>query len=228
MTKADKGPGNRAGAGALTELLLERAGKFSPSRWMPVGGLVLREHFLNWISSRRRWHSSSGTPRLVGMEARGESAVLRGVAHFGGTGARAASAKQMKVTLQLEVAQRLMGKRTMTITASCCARLQLDYEPRGWFQNSPRAAFPAPNVDSACVTLGAARRTLAARTARCLREDRETPSQRRKMMLKLLKTRWPAEEKLQQAFTGMNISPMERAEKLSLEQFVNLTKLLAC
>lgn len=50
-------------------------------------------------------------------------------------------------------------------------------------------------------------------------------SQRRKMMLKLLKTEWPA-EKLQAAFATLNISPMERAEKLSLEQFVALTKLL--
>ena len=51
-------------------------------------------------------------------------------------------------------------------------------------------------------------------------------SQRRKMMLKLLKTEWPA-EKLAQAFTELNISPMERAEKLSLEQFVALTKILS-
>ena len=51
-------------------------------------------------------------------------------------------------------------------------------------------------------------------------------SQRRKMMQKLLKAEWPA-EKLQQAFTELNISPMERAEKLRLEQFVALTTLLS-
>jgi 16S rRNA A1518/A1519 N6-dimethyltransferase RsmA/KsgA/DIM1 with predicted DNA glycosylase/AP lyase activity len=51
-------------------------------------------------------------------------------------------------------------------------------------------------------------------------------SQRRKMMLKLLKQDWP-KEKLEAAFAELQISPMERAEKLSLEQFVALTKILS-
>jgi 16S rRNA (adenine1518-N6/adenine1519-N6)-dimethyltransferase len=51
-------------------------------------------------------------------------------------------------------------------------------------------------------------------------------SQRRKMMLKLLKQEWP-KEKLEAAFAELKISPQERAEKLSLEQFVALVKILA-
>jgi 16S rRNA (adenine1518-N6/adenine1519-N6)-dimethyltransferase len=51
-------------------------------------------------------------------------------------------------------------------------------------------------------------------------------SQRRKMMLKLLKQDWSA-DKLAAVFAGLKISPQERAEKLSLEQFVELTRLLA-
>jgi 16S rRNA A1518/A1519 N6-dimethyltransferase RsmA/KsgA/DIM1 with predicted DNA glycosylase/AP lyase activity len=52
-------------------------------------------------------------------------------------------------------------------------------------------------------------------------------SQRRKMMLKLLREDWPA-EKLERAFAGLKIPLQERAEKLSLEQFVALTgKLLS-
>ncbi len=47
-------------------------------------------------------------------------------------------------------------------------------------------------------------------------------SQRRKMMLKLLKQDWPA-ERLAAVFPELNISLQERAEKLSLEQFVGLT-----
>jgi 16S rRNA A1518/A1519 N6-dimethyltransferase RsmA/KsgA/DIM1 with predicted DNA glycosylase/AP lyase activity len=50
-------------------------------------------------------------------------------------------------------------------------------------------------------------------------------SQRRKMMLKLLKQDWAA-DKLASAFAELSISPQERAEKLSLEQFVALTKKL--
>ena len=45
------------------------------------------------------------------------------------------------------------------------------------------------------------------------------------MMMKLLKQDWAA-DKLATAFAELKISPMERAEKLSLEQFVKLTKLL--
>jgi 16S rRNA A1518/A1519 N6-dimethyltransferase RsmA/KsgA/DIM1 with predicted DNA glycosylase/AP lyase activity len=48
-------------------------------------------------------------------------------------------------------------------------------------------------------------------------------SQRRKMMLKLLKEDWP-EEKLERAFETLGISTRERAEELSLEQFVALTE----
>ena len=47
--------------------------------------------------------------------------------------------------------------------------------------------------------------------------------QQRKMMLKLLKQDWP-EQKLKQVFQQLCIPPRERAEKLSLEQFVQLTE----
>jgi isopentenyldiphosphate isomerase len=43
------------------------------------------------------------------------------------------------------------------------------------------------------------------------------------MMLKLLKQDWP-EQKLKQVFQQLCIPPRERAEKLSLEQFVQLTE----
>ena len=51
-------------------------------------------------------------------------------------------------------------------------------------------------------------------------------SQRRKMMLKLLKMDWP-KEKLEVVFAGLKIPPQERAEKLSLAQFVALTENLS-
>jgi len=45
------------------------------------------------------------------------------------------------------------------------------------------------------------------------------------MMLKLLKSDWPL-EKLTGAFAELKISPLERAEKVSLGQFILLTKIL--
>jgi len=80
-------------------------------------------------------------------------------------------------------------------------------------------------VDSACVKL--------VRRARPLLSEKETEtfvrivkrsfSQRRKMMAKLLKEDWPAEQ-LQKAFADLGLSPQTRAETVSLDQFVGLTK----
>ena len=47
--------------------------------------------------------------------------------------------------------------------------------------------------------------------------------QQRKMILKLLKQDWP-EQKLKHVFQQLYIPSRERAEKLSLEQFVQLTE----
>jgi len=82
-------------------------------------------------------------------------------------------------------------------------------------------------VASACVTL-ARRQTewlspdLRAEFARLVKL---AFSQRRKMMLKLLKQQWPA-DKLEAAFAALGIPPQARAETLGLEQFVNLTRRL--
>jgi 16S rRNA A1518/A1519 N6-dimethyltransferase RsmA/KsgA/DIM1 with predicted DNA glycosylase/AP lyase activity len=50
-------------------------------------------------------------------------------------------------------------------------------------------------------------------------------SQRRKMMLKLLKADWP-EAGLMRAFAEVGLSPQTRAERVSVQQFVALTSLL--
>jgi len=51
-------------------------------------------------------------------------------------------------------------------------------------------------------------------------------SQRRKMMLKLLKQEWKAEA-LEQGFTSLDLPSQIRAESVSLLQFAQLTTLLA-
>jgi 16S rRNA (adenine1518-N6/adenine1519-N6)-dimethyltransferase len=135
--------------------------------------------------------------------------------------------KMMVVTLQLEVAERLMAPADGDHYGILTLLVQLDFEPRSWFKIPPGCFFPSPEVDSACVCL--VRRA----TPLLPEEQRETFrkivkkafSQRRKMMLKLLKQDWP-KEKLEAAFAALSIPPTERAEKLSLEQFAALTKLL--
>lgn len=135
--------------------------------------------------------------------------------------------KMIVATLQLEVAKRLLAEADDDDYGILTLLVQIDFEPRGSFKIPPECFFPSPDVDSACVCLE--------RRAEPLLPDNLRPafvkivkrgfSQRRKMMLKLLKQDWPA-DKLAAAFSELNISPMERAEKLSLEQFVRLTKLL--
>jgi 16S rRNA (adenine1518-N6/adenine1519-N6)-dimethyltransferase len=135
--------------------------------------------------------------------------------------------KRMTVTLQLEVAQRLMARADDDDYGVLTLLVQLDYEPRSWFKIPASCFFPSPEVDSACVTLVRREKPLLPDEQRVtfVKIVKRGFSQRRKMMLKLLKAEWPL-EKLEQAFSQLNISRQERAEKLSLEQFVALTELL--
>ena len=51
-------------------------------------------------------------------------------------------------------------------------------------------------------------------------------SQRRKMMLKLLKQDWSG-EKLERAYAASQLSPQIRAEAISLDAFIQLTRSLS-
>jgi 16S rRNA (adenine1518-N6/adenine1519-N6)-dimethyltransferase len=135
--------------------------------------------------------------------------------------------ERMVATLQLEVAHRLMAKAGDEDYGVLTLLLQLDYELREWFKIPAGCFFPAPDVDSACVVLIRRAQPLLPENQReiFVKIVKRAFSQRRKMMLKLLREDWPA-EKLVDTFTVLKISPQERAEKLSLEQFVALTQFL--
>jgi 16S rRNA (adenine1518-N6/adenine1519-N6)-dimethyltransferase len=135
--------------------------------------------------------------------------------------------ERMVTTLQLEVAQRLMAQADDDDYGVLTLLVQLDYEPRDSFKIPADCFFPAPNVDSMCVVLQRRARPLLAdgQRAAFVKIVKRAFSQRRKMMLKLLKQDW-AVDKLASAFAELSISPQERAEKLSLEQFVALTEKL--
>ncbi|HEV2394821.1 MAG TPA: rRNA adenine dimethyltransferase family protein [Verrucomicrobiae bacterium] len=135
--------------------------------------------------------------------------------------------QRMVVTLQLEVARRLMAQPGQKDYGVLTLLVQLEYQPLHWFKIPTSCFFPEPEVDSACVSLhrrsefqlSPAQRALFARIVK------RSFSQRRKMMLKRLKTEWPDAE-LDRAFTETGISPQARAETLSVEHFVRLTKCL--
>jgi 16S rRNA (adenine1518-N6/adenine1519-N6)-dimethyltransferase len=135
--------------------------------------------------------------------------------------------KMLVATLQLEVARRLMARADDDDYGILTLLVQLDFQPRGWFKIPPECFFPSPDVDSACVCLVRRATPLLPENLRpdFVKIVKRGFSQRRKMMLKLLKQDWAA-DKLAAAFAELKISPQERADKLSLEQFVELTKLL--
>ena len=105
--------------------------------------------------------------------------------------------------------------------------VQLDFEPRQTFKIPAGCFFPQPDVDSACVVLVRRAQPLLPET---LRRDfhkvvKRAFSQRRKMMLKLLKQDWPAPA-LEKAFAGTGLSLQIRAEAVTLDQFAAFTTLL--
>jgi 16S rRNA (adenine1518-N6/adenine1519-N6)-dimethyltransferase len=238
LTKADKVLEIGPGLGPLTELLLQKAGEVLAIE--KDGRLVelLAERFnskfkiqdakfdllhadaLEFLKREPRdwrdWKLVANLPYSVASPMLVELAC----------GARAP--KMLVATLQLEVAHRLMARADDDDYGVLTLLVQLDFEPREWFKIPAPCFFPAPDVDSACVCLVRRPTPLLAEEPRktFYRLVKLAFSQRRKMMLKLLKQDWP-KEKLEAAFATLNISPQERAEKLNLEQFVALTRLLS-
>lgn len=255
LTSADKVLEIGPGLGPLTELLVERAGEVlaieKDGRLVeflqksfgleagkpPVAGAVesetdaeeeenesgmlglLHEDALEFLKREprdwSRWKLVANLPYSVASPILVELAC----------GER--SPQRMVATLQLEVAKRLMAKADDDDYGILTLLVQVDFEPCGYFKIPSGCFFPEPGVDSACVTLIRRPQPLVAGPQRetFVRLVKLAFSQRRKMMLKLLKQNWPV-ERLTEAFAKLGISPQERAEKLSLKHFVQLTTLL--
>ena len=135
--------------------------------------------------------------------------------------------ERMVVTLQAEVVHRIAAPTDGDDYGILTLLLGLRYQVKEWF-NIRRGCFhPVPDVDSACISLVRRPTPLldAAGSVVFTRLVKRAFSERRKMMLKLLKSVWPAEV-LDAAFAEVGISPTERAEKVSLEGFVALTRII--
>ena len=132
---------------------------------------------------------------------------------------------RMVATLQIEVAKRLLAKPGAPDFGLLTLLVQLDYAPQGWFKIPASCFFPEPDVDSACVCLRRREPPLLRGEERgaFIQLVKRSFSQRRKMMLKLLKEDWP-EQRLTQEFERLKLSPQIRAEEVSLEQFARLAQ----
>lgn len=133
----------------------------------------------------------------------------------------------MVVTLQLEVAERIAAQAGSEHYGLLTLLVQLGYSAAGQFKIPGTCFFPEPEVDSACITLRRRDEPLVPLADKpvFLKIGRQAFSQRRKMMFKLLKQHWP-EARLGKAFAETGLDAKVRAEAVSLEQFVNLTRLL--
>jgi 16S rRNA (adenine1518-N6/adenine1519-N6)-dimethyltransferase len=135
--------------------------------------------------------------------------------------------ERMIATLQIEVAKRLMAKPNSPDYGVLTLLVQLDYEPLDWFKIPAGCFFPQPEIDSACVVLARRNPLLLAPEQHdtFARIVKRSFSQRRKMMVKLLKEDWTS-DRLGRAFAAVPLAAQTRGEAVSLEQFVTLTKCL--
>ena len=234
LTKSDKVLEIGPGLGPLTELLLERAGevlaiekdtrlhrvlaeRFIPGSRSGESLHLLRDDALDYLRRAPRdwtgWKLVSNLPYSVA------SPLLVELAQSD------RCPERMVATLQIEVAKRLMARPGEKDYGLLTLLVQLQFEPLGWFKIPATCFFPEPDVDSACVALRRRQPNLLDRDrARGFyRIIKRGFSQRRKMMLKLLKAEWPLPA-LEEAFARLNLSPQIRAENVSLEQFVQLTR----
>ncbi len=233
LTPADRVLEIGPGLGPLTELLLEKAGSvlaiekdrrlvdFLKKHFAPAPNLELRcDDALDYLRREPRdwsdWKLVANLPYSVASPLLVELAGLPGCP------------SRVVVALQLEVARRLVARADDADYGLLSLLVQLRYEPQGHFKISADCFFPPPDVESACVVLKRREPSLLPDELRptFTRLVKLSFSQRRKMMMKLLKQDWPA-DKLGAAFEQLGLSPQIRAEKVSLEQFVQLTKILA-
>lgn len=214
-----------SGLGPLTELLIERAGEVLAIEKDQRLCEVLRDRFpklqllhadaLKHLGSTdwRDWKLVANLPYSVA------SPIIVDLCET--------PPMMMVVTLQLEVVRRLVAKAGSPDYGLLTLLVQLHYAPREHFKIPPGCFFPPPDVDSACIKL--ARRPsplLSKETEAVFRKVvKRGFSQRRKMMLKLLKQDWPG-EKLQAAFANTGLPETIRAEQVDLLTFVKLAEIL--
>lgn len=135
--------------------------------------------------------------------------------------------ERMVATVQAEVARRLAAGPGTADYGVLTLLVQVRFQPGESLRLARGSFHPPPNVDSACLRLD--RRAVPAVDVATLPAFRRLVkcafSQRRKQMLKLLKTLWP-EETLRAAMKDLGLREDIRAEKVSLAEFADVARRL--
>jgi 16S rRNA (adenine1518-N6/adenine1519-N6)-dimethyltransferase len=215
------------GLGPLTALLLAEAGcvlAIEKDRRLVE---VLRERFagqpklqlehadaLEQLRARRDW---SGWKMVSNLPYSVASPLLVELAQA------ERGPERIVATLQWEVVRRIMAAAGEPDYGLLSLLVQLEYRPAAHFRIPPGCFHPEPEVDSACLVLE--RRPgpgwSQERREVWMRVVKRAFSQRRKMMLKLLKADWP-EARLVTGFAEAGLDRQTRAETVSREQFIRL------
>ena len=142
--------------------------------------------------------------------------------------ASAGRPRTMIVTLQLEVVRRMLAGPDSREYGVLALLIGLHYTTGEWF-TIPRGSFyPEPNVDSGCIEL-LRRETQLLPPGLCpvfKKITKRVFSERRKKMIKLLKRDWP-EAAVEEAFDALGLDDQIRAERVTLEQFAQITQHLS-
>lgn len=232
LTPADKVLEIGPGLGPLTEMLIAEAGEvfaiekdrrlveiLQPRLAHAKNFTLLHADALDYLQQNPRdwsdWKLVANLPFSVASPLLVELALAPGCPRL------------LANTLQLEVGRRLMARPGDEDYGVFTLLVTLRYEPGELFKIPASCFHPAPDVESCCITLRRREQPLLPfeQTANFNRLVKMAFSQRRKMMMKLLKAGWPVEQ-LAAAFAQLGLSPQVRAEAVSLEHFVRLTLLL--
>ncbi|MFN0068018.1 MAG: 16S rRNA (adenine(1518)-N(6)/adenine(1519)-N(6))-dimethyltransferase RsmA [Limisphaerales bacterium] len=237
VAAAELTPGARVleigpGLGPLTELLLAAGARvlaieadvrmvtlLNRRLGQPAGLELIHADALEWLRENPRdwsgWRVVSNLPYSAGSPIVVELARAP------------VPPDRVVVTLQREVVDRLRAEPGAPDYGLLTLLVRAVYARGGWFKIPASCFFPAPDVESACVTFH--RRIPPTLTAEELaRFDHLVKlafSQRRKMLGKLLRAAWTeAEVNASCEFAG--IAPTVRAEEVSLDALVWLLRTL--
>jgi 16S rRNA (adenine1518-N6/adenine1519-N6)-dimethyltransferase len=241
LTRRDKVLEIGPGLGPLTEVLLEEAGAVLAIETDARLVKVLRQRFSQALANpgshpgaclellqddaldflRRERRNWNGWKLIANLPYSVASPILVELAEG------CPGPDLMVATLQIEVAKRLLATASDPDYGILSLLVQISYSPQGWFKIPASCFFPRPGVDSACINLVRRPEPLleSPQRATFARLVKLSFSQRRKMLLKLLKSEWETET-LQSAFRELGITNRARAEEISLETFAGLARLL--
>jgi len=221
------------GLGPLTELLLEVAGhvtaietdrrlvKLLEERLGQRDNLTL-QHADAMKLVRKAEFDWSGHKLVANLPYSIASPLLIDLA------ASAGRPSAMVVTLQLEVVQRVLAQPAMKEYGVLTMLIGLHYTAGESFVIPRGSFYPEPNVDSGCVEL-LRRATPLLPPELCpvfKKIVKRVFAERRKKMMKLLKRDWP-EATVAEALNSLGLDESIRAERVTLDQFAELTQRLS-